>query len=69
MGKVIKWFSENHVAANFLMLLVLIAGISTWFTLKKEIFPETSLDAVIVQVPYPNATAEEVETGVLHQKV
>lgn len=65
MGKMIKWFSENHVAANFLMLLVLLAGFSTWFKLKKEIFPETSLDAVIVQVPYPNATAEEVETGVV----
>tara|TARA_B110000879_G_scaffold97292_1_gene132592 strand:+ start:3095 stop:6304 length:3210 start_codon:yes stop_codon:yes gene_type:complete len=61
----IKWFSENHVAANFLMLLVLLAGFTTWFKLKKEIFPETSLDAVIVQVPYPNATAEEVETGVI----
>lgn len=65
MGKMIKWFSENHVAANFLMLLVLLAGFSTWFKLKKEIFPETSLDAVIVQVPYPNATAEEVEAGVV----
>lgn len=65
MRKMIKWFSENHVAANFLMLLVLLAGFTTWFKLKKEIFPETSLDAVIVQVPYPNATAEEVETGVV----
>ena len=65
MGKLIKWFSENHVAANFLMLLVLLAGFTTWFKLKKEVFPETSLDAVIVQVPYPNATAEEVETGVV----
>lgn len=65
MGKVIKWFSENHVTANFVMLLVLLAGFTTWFKLKKEIFPEMSLDAVIVQVPYPNATAEEVETGVV----
>ena len=61
----IKWFSQNHVAANFLTLLLLLAGFTTWFKLKKEIFPETSLDAVSVQVPYPNATAEEVETGVL----
>ncbi len=65
MGKVIKWFSENHVTANFVMLLVLLAGFTTWFKLKKEIFPETSLDAVMVQVPYPNATAEEVESGVI----
>ena len=65
MGKVIKWFSENHVSANFLMLVVLLVGFTTWFKLKKEIFPETALDAVIVQVPYPNATAEEVEAGVI----
>ena len=65
MGKVIKWFSENHVTANFLMLVVLLAGFTTWFKLKKEIFPETALDAVIIQVPYPNATAEEVESGVI----
>lgn len=65
MEKAIKWFSENHVAANFCMLLVLLAGFTTWFKLRKEIFPETALDAVIVQVAYPNATAEEVETGVV----
>ncbi len=65
MGKVIKWFSENHVSANFLMLVVLLAGFTTWFKLKKEIFPETALDAFLVQVPYPNATATEVESGVI----
>ncbi len=65
MVRMIKWFSENHVAGNFLMLLVLLAGFTTWFKLKKEIFPETALDAISVQVPYPNATAEEVESGVI----
>ncbi len=65
MVKMIRWFSENHVAANFMMLLVLLAGFSTWFKVKKEFFPETSLGAVVVQVPYPNATAEEVESGVV----
>ena len=65
MQKAIQWFSRNHVAANFLMLLVMLAGITTWFKLKKEVFPNISLDAVIVQVPFPNATPEEVEDGIL----
>ncbi|MDG2322740.1 MAG: efflux RND transporter permease subunit [Akkermansiaceae bacterium] len=65
MEKVIKWFSQNHVAANFLMLLVLLAGFATWFQLRKEIFPETSFDAVVVSVPYPNATPDEVTNGVI----
>lgn len=65
MEKAIRWFSQNHVAANFLMLLVLVSGVWTWFQLSKEVFPETSLDAVTVNVPFPNATPEEVEDGIL----
>ncbi|WP_018970679.1 efflux RND transporter permease subunit [Rubritalea marina] len=65
MEGAIRWFSRNHVAANFLMLIIVLAGVMTWFGLKKEVFPETSLDAVTVTVVYPNATAEEVEDGVI----
>ena len=65
MQKSIKWFSGNHVAANFLMLAVLLAGFAAWFQLRKEVFPETSFDAVIVKVPYPNATPEEVVNGIV----
>jgi len=65
MEKAIKWFSGNHVAANFLMLAVIVAGFTTWFQLRKEIFPETAFDAVVVSVPYPNATPEEVVNGVI----
>ncbi|MAW11925.1 MAG: hypothetical protein CMO54_08755 [Verrucomicrobiales bacterium] len=64
MRNLIKWFSRNNVAANFLMVLILVAGISTWLKLKKEIFPETSTSVVAVSVPYPGATPEEVEKGV-----
>lgn len=65
MQRVIHWFSKNHVAANFLMLLIILAGVTTWFKLKKEVFPNISLDAVFIQVPFPNATPEEVEDGIL----
>ena len=64
MRNLIKWFSRNNVAANFLMVSILAAGISTWVKLKKEIFPETSTSVVAVSVPYPGATPEEVEKGV-----
>ena len=64
MGSLIHWFSRNHVAANFLMLVIMIIGLLTWMRLKKEIFPETAVDAVAISVPYPNASPEETETGV-----
>ena len=50
MRNLIKWFSRNNVAANFLMVSILAAGISTWVKLKKEIFPETSTSVVAVSV-------------------
>ena len=53
MEKAIKWFSKNHVAANFVMGLIMLTGIVTWFKLKKEVFPNVSLDAVLIQVPFP----------------
>ncbi len=65
MKNVIRWFSRNHVAANFLMLAVLLAGFYTWFQLRKEIFPEVSIDVISVGVPYPNASPEDVEEGVV----
>lgn len=65
MQRAIHWFSRNHVAANFVMLLVLLSGFTTWFKIRKEVFPNISLDTVLIQVPFPNATPEEVEDGVL----
>ena len=62
---IIYWFSRNHVAGNFLMLMVVVFGLMTWPKLKKEIFPETAINAVVISVPYPNATPEEVEKGIL----
>jgi len=62
---IIYWFSRNHVAANFLMALIVVVGFGTWPTIKKEIFPEVSIDAVNISVPYPNATPDEVEKGII----
>ena len=44
---------------------ILIAGNSAWYQHRKEIFPDKTFDAVIVSVPYPNATPEEVISGVV----
>ena len=64
MEGLIRWFTKNPVAANFLFLTVCVAGFAKWFTMRKEIFPELVIDAVSVSVPYPNAAPEEVETGI-----
>ena len=64
MKRAVAWFAENSVAANLLMVIILVAGIITISNVKKEIFPEMSLDMISIRVPYLGAAPEEVEEGV-----
>lgn len=57
----IAWFTRNGVAANLLMALLVIGGLVSAFTAKTELFPDFSLDMVVVQVPFLGASPEEVE--------
>lgn len=60
----VTWMARNHVAANLLMVFVIVSGILGMMGTKKETFPEISLDMVQVQVPYRGASPEDVEDGV-----
>ena len=65
MKGTIRWFADNGVAANLLMILIVAGGLVSVFTIKQEVFPEFSAGIVTVRVPYPGATPEEVEEGVV----
>ena len=64
MKGAVDWFARNSVAANLLMVLIMAGGLLTVLTIKREVFPEFSLDMITVQVPYRGAAPEEVEEGV-----
>lgn len=61
----IAWMADNSVAANLLMAVLLVGGLVMAFRVKQEVFPTVELDVVTVQVPYPGASPEEVEQGVV----
>ncbi len=65
MNGAVKWMAINHVAANLLMLVLILGGIIMAPKIKQEIFPEVSLDRVSVSVAYPGAGPEEVEEGIV----
>ena len=64
MKGMIAWFTGNHVAANLLMLFLVIAGIFTLFSIKLEVFPETSLDRISITTEYRGASPAEVEEAI-----
>ncbi|MCJ2164003.1 MULTISPECIES: efflux RND transporter permease subunit [unclassified Pseudodesulfovibrio] len=61
----IAWMASNSVAANLLMIVLLVGGLVFVAQIKKEVFPEFSLDTVSVAVSYPGASPEEVEQGIV----
>ena len=64
MNGMIAWFAKNPVAANLLMVFIVISGLISVFTINLEIMPQVSLDVVSVEVPYLGAAPEEVEEAV-----
>ncbi len=63
---VLAWFTKNRVAANILMIVLLVGGLLMLGTaVKQEVFPEVEIETVLVQVPYPGASPAEVEQGVI----
>jgi multidrug efflux pump subunit AcrB len=67
MKGAIRWFAENHVAANLLMLFLLLGGFVVATSIKMEVFPETTLDLISISTIYPGASPSEVEEGVVRR--
>ena len=57
--------ARNSVAANVLMLVLVLAGLFAARNLVQEVLPELSLDQVQVLVLYPGATPAEIEESVV----
>jgi multidrug efflux pump subunit AcrB len=60
----IGWMARHPVAANLLMLFIVIAGATSALTMKQEVFPLVELDVLEVRVAYPGAAPDEVEEAV-----
>ena len=61
----IAWFARNPVAANLMMVFIIVSGLIATTTVREETFPEIELDRISIQVPYLGAAPEEVEEGVV----
>ncbi|MEW4562765.1 efflux RND transporter permease subunit [Bremerella sp. JC770] len=62
----IRWFATNGIAANFMMLAILIGGIYTaFYKIPLEVSPERSMESVSIQMTYRGGTAKDVEQAIL----
>jgi multidrug efflux pump subunit AcrB len=62
---IIAWFAANSVAANLLMIIIIVGGLLTVGSIRKETNPALELNMIQVRVPYLGAAPQEVEEGVV----
>ena len=61
---VIAWFAQNPIAANLLMLCIIIAGVLSASELRKEAFPSMEPRFVTVSMTYDSGDAKQAEEGI-----
>lgn len=57
-------FAQHRVAANLLMLMMLLAGVWALAKLNVQFFPTLEIETVTVRVEWSGASAEDVESAV-----
>ena len=60
----IAWFARNPVAANLLMVIIIVGGILSAMSIRKQAFPQFESNWISVQAVYPGAAPHEVEEGI-----
>lgn len=71
MKNLIRWFVENHVAANLMMVVILISGLlaipglSPLSSLNRQLFPVVSPGIYEINIPYRGGGPQEIEERIL----
>lgn len=56
---------RNPVPANLIMLAIILAGVVFGLTLRREMFPEIRPDRATIIAPYPGASPDDIESGLI----
>lgn len=62
---IIAWFTKNAVAANLLMIVIVVVGIGSGIVIQRAMFPNIEVPVISITIAYPGAAPEEVEQGVI----
>lgn len=64
-GGLIGVFVRHPTAPNLLMAVMIVLGVFSLLQLNRQFFPNIDLPMISVSVPWPGASAEDVETNIL----
>ena len=61
MKQLIEFFINRSLLVNFLSVIIIIVGVLSAITLKKDTFPSVDFDMISIRTSYPGTTPEDVE--------
>jgi len=61
LDKMFKYFAENKLLVNLLIISFVLLGLYSITQLKQDLYPLASLDTIIINVLYPGASPKDVE--------
>ena len=64
-SKFIQYFIKHSVITNWVMIVICIAGIFALSNMQKRINPKIEIEEINIEVPFPGASAVEVEEGIV----
>lgn len=64
MGWLTKWFINNPVGANLLMIAIIVSGILAFGQLRVESFPQIAPSRVVINIAYPGGSAKQIDESI-----
>ncbi len=61
----LEFFTRHIKITNWIMIVILLAGAASLASLNVRVMPKMDLQGVQVNIPYPGASAREVEEGII----
>ena len=65
LKKYLEFFIKHSVITNWIMIVILLAGAVSLASLRVRVMPKMEIQGVQVNIPFPGASAREVEEGII----
>ncbi|MEE8335867.1 MAG: efflux RND transporter permease subunit [Candidatus Neomarinimicrobiota bacterium] len=67
MQGLFHFFAKRHMLANLVTLMLIVMGVTTLSTIKRDIYPHVEFGIMSIVTPYPGASPEDVELNVTNK--
>jgi multidrug efflux pump subunit AcrB len=65
VNSIVTWWADNKVAANLLMIIIIIGGLVSFFTIEKEMEPYVEFPGARVNVTWLGASPQDIEEQIV----